>query len=85
MQDPEIHPAAHDHEVADTDILYVYANPMRVFTEQGDWELTMHVGLARNGVTLIEVGFDTIEGTDDVVIFHAMRVRPQRAHNKYGL
>lgn len=61
---------------------YVYDNPVRIKTEQGDWELTMHVGFTENG-RLVEVGFATADGA--VVIVHAMPVDRQRARNKYGL
>jgi hypothetical protein len=62
--------------IADEDILHVYRNPIRVFTDQGDWELTTHIGLAADGVTLLEGGFAT---SDDgkVVIVHAMTTRPK--------
>lgn len=61
---------------------YVYENPVRIMTEQGDWELTMHVGFTENG-KLIEVGLATADGV--TVIIHAMPVNRHRARSKYGL
>jgi hypothetical protein len=62
---------------------YVFAHPLRTLTEQGTWELTMHVGFTETG-KLIEVGF-AIAADGPVVISHAMPVNRQRAHNKYSL
>ncbi|MCZ2839915.1 hypothetical protein [Modestobacter sp. VKM Ac-2985] len=83
MQEPEIHEAARKHWVVDADMRYVFANPLRTLTEQGVWELTMHVGFTENG-KLIEVGFVTASN-GPVVILHAMPVNRQRARSKYGL
>jgi hypothetical protein len=73
--DPEIHPAARRHRIADEDIRHAYRNPIRVFTHQGDGELTMHIGSATDGMTLLEVGFAT--SGDREVVVHAMPARPR--------
>ena len=72
--EPVIHPAARKHGVTKEDILHAYRHPVWIFTDQGDAELTMHVGPATNGTTMLEVGFATSDN-GEVIIVHAMRAR----------
>jgi hypothetical protein len=70
--EPEILHSARKRGIADEDILHALRNAIREYPHQGD--LTVAVGPALNGVTLLEVGFDT---ADDgrIVIVHAMKAR----------
>lgn len=43
-------------------------------SDQGDHELTIAIGPARNGVTLLEIGFLRDEN-GQVVVVHAMKAR----------
>ena len=45
-----------------------------VLPNQGEYELTVVVGLARNGVTLLEVGYE-LDERGRIVIVHAMPAR----------
>lgn len=49
-------------------------NTMDSFPNQGDWDLTVAVGPARNGVTMLEVGFD-LDETGRQILIHAMNAR----------
>ncbi|WP_100502224.1 hypothetical protein [Geodermatophilus chilensis] len=70
----EILATARKHGVADDDILHALGNAIFAYPGQGDYELTMAVGPARNGVTMLEVGY--LVGEDDrLVVIHAMRAR----------
>jgi hypothetical protein len=64
---------ARKHGIADEDMVHAIRNAI------GQWQLddgfTMRVGPARDG-DLLEVGVLGID-TDDPVIVHAMRARPQ--------
>jgi hypothetical protein len=70
----EILATARRHGVADDDILHALRNAVFDYPNQGDHELTMAVGPARNGVTMVEVGYLTSED-DLLVVIHAMRAR----------
>ncbi len=64
---------ARKHGIADDDMLHAIRNPIAQW--QLDDDFSMRVGPARNG-DLIEAGILGID-TDDPVIVHAMRARPQ--------
>ncbi|RZU31760.1 hypothetical protein [Blastococcus saxobsidens] len=70
----EILATARKHGVADDDILHALRNAVVDYPHQGDHELTMAVGPARNGVTMVEVGYLTSED-GLLVVIHAMRAR----------
>jgi hypothetical protein len=65
---------ARRHGVADDDILHALRHAVFDYPNQGDHELTMAVGPARNGVTMVEVGY---LATEDglLVVVQAMRAR----------
>lgn len=44
------------HGVADDDILHALRNAVLDYPNQGHHDLTMAIGPARNGVTMMEVG-----------------------------
>lgn len=71
---PVILPSARKRGIADEDILHALHNAIRSYPDQGDYELTVAIGPATNGVTLLEVGFD-IADDGRVVIVHAMPAR----------
>ena len=60
--------------MADDDILHALRNAIFDYPNQGDHELTMAVGPARNGVTMVEVGYLSSED-GFLVVVHAMRAR----------
>ncbi len=64
---------ARKHGIADEDMLHAVRNPIAQW--RLDDNFTMRVGPARDG-DLLEVGVLGID-TDDPVIVHAMRTRPQ--------
>ncbi|HEY2719338.1 MAG TPA: hypothetical protein VGI52_06890 [Solirubrobacteraceae bacterium] len=64
---------ARKHGIADDDMFHAVRNPIAQW--QLDDDFTMRVGPAHNGEPL-EVGVLGID-TDDPVIVHAMRTRPQ--------
>lgn len=64
---------AQKHGIADEDMSHAARNPIAQW--QLDDDFTMRVGPARDG-DLIEIGVLGID-TDDPVIVHAMRARPQ--------
>ena len=72
--EPEVLASARKRGIADEDILHALRNAIREYPNQGAYDLTVAVGPALNGVTLLEVGFDT---ADDgrIVIVHAMKAR----------
>lgn len=72
--EPVILDSARRHGVADEDILHALRNTIDSFPDQGDWALTIAVGPARNGVTMLEVGFD-LDETDHRIVVHAMNAR----------
>jgi hypothetical protein len=65
---------ARKHGVADEDILHALRNAVFDYPHQGDHELTMAVGPARNGATMLEVGYLMSE-EGRLVVVHAMRAR----------
>jgi hypothetical protein len=67
-------PSARKRGIPDEDILHALRNTTRIYQEQGDYELTIAIGPATNGVTLLEVGFDTAED-GLIVIVHTMLAR----------
>jgi hypothetical protein len=70
----EILPAARKHGVSDDDIRHALSNAVLDYPHQGDHEVTMAIGPARNGVTMLEVGYlMTQDGL--LVVIHAMRAR----------
>lgn len=76
MAQPIVHPAAHRHGEVDPDILAAFANPIAVYTDQGDWDLTMHIGFTATGDRLLEVGFARSDDpADPPVVVHAMTAR----------
>jgi hypothetical protein len=68
-----IAPTARKHGIADEDMSHAVRNPIAQW--QLDDDLAMRVGPARDR-DLLEVGVLGID-TDDPVIVHAMRARPQ--------
>lgn len=70
----EILATARKHGMADEDILHALRNAVFDYPNQGDHELTMAVGPARNGVTMVEVGYLSSED-GFLVVVHAMRAR----------
>ncbi|SNR97880.1 hypothetical protein [Blastococcus mobilis] len=70
----EILATARRHHVADEDIEHALRNVVSDYPDQGDHELAMAIGPARNGVTMLEVGY--LMSEDGVlVVIHAMRAR----------
>jgi hypothetical protein len=70
----EILATARKHEVTDEDIRHALSNAVFDYPNQGEHELTMAVGPARNGVSMLEVGYlMTADGR--LVVIHAMRAR----------
>jgi hypothetical protein len=65
--------AARKHGIADEDMHHTVRNPIAQWRLED--EFTMRVGPARDG-DLLEIGVLGID-TDDPVIVHAMRARPQ--------
>jgi hypothetical protein len=65
---------ARKHGVADDDILHALRNAVFDYPSQGDHELAMAIGPARDGVTMVEVGYLTSED-GLLVVIHAMRAR----------
>jgi hypothetical protein len=65
--------AARKHGIADEDMFHALRNPIAQWRLDDDF--TMRLGPARDG-DLLEVGVLGID-TDDPVIVHAMRARPQ--------
>jgi hypothetical protein len=53
----EILTATRKHGVADEDIRHALSNAVFDYPNQGDHELTMAIGPARNGVTMLGVGY----------------------------
>lgn len=74
LVEPVILDSARKHGVADKDMLHALRNTMDSFPDQGDWALTVAVGPARNGVTMLEVGFD-LDETGRQIVVHAMNAR----------
>jgi hypothetical protein len=72
----EILPPARKHGVADEDIQHALGNAVFDYPQQGDHELTMAIGPARNGVTMLEIGY-VISEDGRLVVIHAMRARPK--------
>ncbi len=70
----EILATARKHGVADEDIRHALSNAVFDYPHQGDHEVTMAVGPARNGVTMLEVGYLMSED-GLLVVIHAMRAR----------
>ena len=70
----EILATARKHGIADEDIRHALRNAIFDYPNQGDHELTMAVGPARNGVTMVEVGYLSSED-GFLVVVHAMRAR----------
>ena len=70
----EILPTARKHGVSDDDIRHALSNAVFDYPHRGDHEVTMAIGPARNGVTMLEVGYlMTQDGL--LVVIHAMRAR----------
>jgi hypothetical protein len=55
-------------------MLHALRNARREFPDQGEYELTVAIGFARNGVTILEIGYDRDEIGRRIVI-HAMKAR----------
>lgn len=76
MVSPIVHSSAHRHGESDQDILAAFAHPIAVYTDQGDWDLTMHIGFTAAGDRLLEVGFArSSDPADPPVVVHAMTAR----------
>lgn len=65
--------SARKRGIPDEDILHALAFAIRAYPDQGEYELVV-VGPARNGVTLLEVGYD-LDEDGRIVIVHAMPAR----------
>jgi hypothetical protein len=72
--DPEILSSARKHGISDDDMLHAYRLPIRIFPDEGDWELAIHIGPATNGITLLEVGV-AYDADGKPLIVHAMPAR----------
>lgn len=72
-QEIRIVDSARKHGFSDLDILHAVRNFVRRFPHQGLHDVTILVGPARNGVTLLEIGI--IEDPDDLRIIHADTAR----------
>jgi hypothetical protein len=70
----EILATARKHGISDEDLRHALSNAVFDFPHQGDHELTMAIGPARNGVTMLEVGC-LISEEGRLVVVHAMRAR----------
>jgi hypothetical protein len=55
-------------------MLHAYRFPLRIFPDEGDWELAMHIGPAINGITLLEVGV-AYDPDGKPLVVHAMHAR----------
>lgn len=73
MQEPVILPTAYKHGVEEDDMRHAYRNAYHSETDQGDHSLTMLIGAARNGVTILEIGVAT--AGDQPFIVHADEAR----------
>jgi len=69
----DIAPSAGKHGISDDDMRHALRNPIRA-ADLGDG-LTMVIGAARDGTTLLEVG--VADSDSGPVIVHAMRARPK--------
>jgi hypothetical protein len=69
VQEPVILPTAYKHGIAEDDMLHAYRVAFRSEPDQGDHSLTMLIGMARNGVTVLEIGV-AVAG-DQPFIVHA--------------
>lgn len=76
MEQPYIAESARKHGIADVDMLHALSLPIAVITD--DEGFTKVYGAARNGVTLIEVGYVVGEEDGAVVIVHAMETTDKR-------
>lgn len=70
----EILATARKHGVADEDIEHALRNAVFDYPDQGDRELAMAIGPARNGVTMLEIGYLATADGQSIVV-HAMRAR----------
>ena len=70
---PVILPSARRHGVADEDMLHALRNTVDAFADQGQFDLTVYVGSARDDVTMLEIGVDA--AAEPLVVVHAMRAR----------
>ena len=66
--------SARKHGVADEDVLPALRNTRASYPNQDDWDLTIAVGPARNGVTTLEIGFD-VDETGRRIVVHATNAR----------
>ena len=56
--EPAILDSARRHGVPDEDVLHALRNTMDSFPDQGDWDLTIDIGPARDGAAMLEIGFE---------------------------
>jgi len=68
--EPTILDSARRHGVAEEDVLHALRNTVASYPNQGDWDLTIAIGPARNGVTMLEIGFD-VDETGRRIVVHA--------------
>ena len=71
---PIVLASARKRGIPDEDMLHALEFAMRSYPNQGEYELTVVVGPARNGITLLEVGYD-LDELGRIVIVHAMPAR----------
>lgn len=71
---PLVLASARKRGIPDEDMMHALAFAIRSSPEQGEFELTVVVGPARNGVTLLEIGYD-VDEHGRIVIVHAMPSR----------
>lgn len=71
---PLVLASARKRGIPDEDMLHALAFAIRSYPDQGEFELTVVIGPARNGVTLLEIGYD-LDEAGRIVIVHAMPAR----------
>jgi hypothetical protein len=76
MEQPYIAESARRHGIADENMLHALNLPIAVLAD--DEGFTKVYGAARNGVTIIEIGYVVGEEDGAVVIVHAMETSDKR-------
>lgn len=82
MADLLILSSARKRQIPDEDIRHAIDNNIDFFDEQGDLELDMYIGPARDG-TMLEVGVELAD-TGLMVVWHVMKRRDKYVRQKPG-
>lgn len=82
MTDLLIVGSARKRQIPDEDIRHAVDNAIDFFDQQGDLELDMYIGPARDG-SLLEVGV-AVADTGQMVAVHAMKRRDKYIRQKPG-